>query len=128
MSVPPIRAPLPIPERRAKRTFSPISSAILLAACSGGPVQEQADAGAVPIECAVGPGSELAPDCLVEANGEALVIRHPDGSFRRLIRDGDSLSSADGAGEPVMAREGETVEFTVDGDRYRWRAGQLDDR
>ena len=64
----------------------------------------------------------------MEANGEALVIRHPDGSFRRLIRDGDSLSSADGAGEPMMASEGETVEFTVDGDRYRWRAGQLDGR
>ena len=64
----------------------------------------------------------------MEANGEALVIRHPDGSFRRLIRDGGSLSSADGASEPVMAREGEMVEFTVDGDRYRWRAGQLDGR
>ncbi len=64
----------------------------------------------------------------MEMDGNALVIRHPDGSFRRLIRDGDSLSSADGAGEPMMAGEGETVEFTVDGDRYRWRAGQLDGR
>lgn len=91
-------------------------------------MQEQADAGAIPIDCAVGPGSELAPDCLVEAEGNALVIRHTDGSFRRLIRDGGSLSSADGAGEPVMARDGETVEFTVDADRYRWRAGQLDGR
>lgn len=123
-----MKAPSRILGQRAKRTFLPISSAILLAACSSGPVQEQADAGAVPIECAVGPGSELAPDCRVEMDGDALVIRHPDGSFRRLIRDGDSLSSADGAGEPMMASEGETVEFTVDGDRYRWRAGQLDGR
>ena len=74
----------------------------------------------------MGPGSELAPDCLVERDGDNLVIRHPDGSFRRLTRNGKTLSSADGAGEPIMEREGETVEFSVDGDRYRWRAEQFD--
>lgn len=91
-------------------------------------MQEQADAGAIPVDCAIGPGSELAPDCLVETDGEALVIRHPDGSFRRLVRNGDRLVSADGAGEPMMSGNAENVEFTVDGDRYRWQAGQFDER
>ncbi|MCH2487229.1 MAG: hypothetical protein MK010_05750 [Erythrobacter sp.] len=101
---------------------------MLLSACSGGPVQEQAEAGAIPVECAIGPGSELAPDCLVETDGDKLVIRHPDGSFRRLVRSEDRLVTADGAGEPVMSNNGESVEFTVDGDRYRWQAGKFDGR
>lgn len=91
-------------------------------------MQEQADRDAIPIECAVGPGAGLASDCLVEIGGDILVIRHPDGSFRRIQRSGDVLTSADGAGEPAIVQSGETVEFTVDGDRYRWRDEQFDGR
>lgn len=80
------------------------------------------------MDCAVAPGSELASDCLVELDGDTLVIRHPDGSFRRLVRDGDGFASADGAAEPIVVDAGDGVEFTVDGARYRWQKGQLDGR
>ncbi|KZY56650.1 hypothetical protein A3736_07510 [Erythrobacter sp. HI0063] len=100
----------------------------MLAACSGGPVQEQAEEGAVRVDCAVTPGSDFAPDCLVELDGDTLVIRHPDGSFRRLVRDGDGFASADGAAEPVMGGADDRIEFTVDSARYRWQKGQLDGR
>ena len=80
------------------------------------------------MDCAVTPGSDFAPDCLVELDGDTLVIRHPDGSFRRLVRDGDGFASADGAAEPVMTSADDRIEFTVDGARYRWQKGQLDGR
>lgn len=74
------------------------------------------------------PGTELAPECLVELDGDTLVIRHPDGSFRRLVRDGDGFASADGAAEPVMTSAHDRIEFTVDGARYRWQKGQFNGR
>ncbi|MBU2342152.1 MAG: hypothetical protein KKE77_13020 [Alphaproteobacteria bacterium] len=106
---------------------SPISSAVLfalaLAACSE--VQEQAAEGAARIDCAVGPGAELGADCMVERTGDVLVIRHPDGSFRRLNAAG--LGTADGSDPGQIVEDGETVEIRVAGDRYRWPQGAFDD-
>tara|TARA_R110002072_G_scaffold81181_13_gene186120 strand:+ start:3087 stop:3392 length:306 start_codon:yes stop_codon:yes gene_type:complete len=97
--------------------------ALALAACSD--VQEQAVEGAVTIDCAVGPGAELGADCMVERAGEVLVIRHPDGSFRRLnVID---LRAADGSDSAQVANDGTMVEVRVAGDRYRWQDGALDD-
>ena len=70
------------------------------------------------IECAVGPGAEMGADCMVERAGEVLVIRHPDGSFRRL-RTAD-LGTADGSDGGEIVEDGETIEVRVAGDRYRW--------
>lgn len=110
---------------------------LLIAACRDSPApadQPQAHAGAPAneapvqdgrIECAVA-GRGFERSCTVEqreaAEGLALVVRHPDGGFRRLLlpRDGSGVRAADGA-EPA------TVEVTADGraevavgrDRYR---------
>ena len=97
--------------------------ALALAACSD--VQQQAVEGAVTIECAVGPGAELGADCLVERAGDVLVIRHPDGSFRRLNAAG--LGTADGSDPGQIVEAGETFEIRVAGDRYRWPQGAFDD-
>jgi hypothetical protein len=92
-------------------------------ACSD--VQEQADEGAVTIDCAVGPGAEMGADCMVERAGDTLVIRHPDGGFRRLnVTD---LRAADGSDPAEVASNGTMVEVRVAGDRYRWQDGAFDD-
>jgi len=87
-------------------------------------VQEQAGEGAVAIDCAVGPGAEMGADCMVEREADTLVIRHPDGSFRRL--NADDLSAADGSDATQIFDDGETVDIRVAGDRYRWPTGALD--
>ena len=99
---------------------------LLAAACS--PVQEQADDGAIAIECAIGPGAEFGPDCLVEVEGNLLVVRHPDGSFRRLVRTANGVEAADGAQGISSGVSGTGMELSIDGDRYRWDASAFDGR
>ena len=73
-----------------------------LAACG------EADAGAdtTPVECALGGSAAFAPDCTMEraeVDGQrTLIVRHPDGGFRRLLVTGDGrgVIAADGA-EPA---------------------------
>ena len=98
----------------------------MLAACS--PVQDQADDDAITIDCAIGPGSEFGPDCLVEVQGNLLIVRHPDGSFRRLSRTAGGIEAADGSQMVNYAAGSDGVELGVDGDRYRWPAGAFDGR
>ena len=99
-----------------------LALALAVAACSD--VQEQADEGAVTIVCAVGPGAERGADCLVERAGDLLVIRHPDGGFRRL--NAADLSAADGSNAAQVVEDDETVEIRIAGDRYRWPKGAFD--
>ncbi|OBV12464.1 hypothetical protein [Erythrobacter dokdonensis] len=76
------------------------------------------------VECAVGAGADYSPVCTLEkvaASGE-LVLHHPDGGFRRLIRNPatGALVPVDGA-EPLIPEDtGEgAVQFAVGADRYR---------
>tara|TARA_R110000850_G_scaffold272061_1_gene406880 strand:- start:1105 stop:1536 length:432 start_codon:yes stop_codon:yes gene_type:complete len=54
------------------------------------------------IECAIDGASEFTRDCyterLVGENGVTMIIRHPDGGFRRfnILTDGHGLEAADG--------------------------------
>ena len=115
-----------------------ISSAILCllvaSACSQGEeVQAQAEPGADTIDCAIGPGSDFGPDCLIErtTEGEAqvLVVRHSNGGFRRFERlpDGAGLAAFDGADVVTQTLEGDTLVVEVGGDRYRFPARAKDD-
>lgn len=107
--------------------ISSLSAVLALAAC-GGAVQPQAAEGAQRIECAVGQGATYAPDCLVERDvrdGERLVIvRRPDGGFRRFVElsDGRGLAVADGADEARARLEGGILEISVAEERYRFPA------
>jgi hypothetical protein len=92
----------------------------------GGPVQPQANADAEEVVCAIGSGSEFRADCRAERaavdGAEQIVVRHPDGSFRRFVidADGGGMMVADGADVATQALDGDTLEVTVAGDRYRF--------
>ncbi len=78
------------------------------------------------IDCAIGPGSEFANVCVVEALSPGqFVIHHPDGGFRRFSLsggDGSAIAVSDGA-EPVVYEEMNddtgVLEFGLTVDRYR---------
>lgn len=115
--------------------ISSLGALLALAAC-GGAGQPQAAEGAQRFECAVGQGAAFAADCLVEREvreGETLVIvRWPDGGFRRFVElsDGRGLATADGADEAVAKLSGGMLEIRVADERYRFptRTMKADDR
>ena len=99
---------------------------VLLAGCS-----QQAPAVAVGdehIACALDGAAEFKPDCAVERavndGAMTLVVRHPDGGFRRfdVLADGRGVAVADGADEAQVVLAGDTLEVTVGTDRYRFPA------
>jgi hypothetical protein len=101
-----------------------ISSALgviaALAAC-GGKVSPSPPGDSV--DCAIGASVEMSAVCTLErvAEGGEIVIHHPDGGFRRFVRDPASgaLVPLDGA-EPLVMTEGEggALQFAVGEDRY----------
>ncbi|EIZ80407.1 hypothetical protein WSK_0965 [Novosphingobium sp. Rr 2-17] len=101
--------------------------ALAIAACSSSkeppPVVPQDH-----IECAVGGAADLRKVCVVErieSGGQAtLIVRHPDGAFRRfdLTTDGTGLVVADGSQPAVTRLDGDTLDVMVGADRYRFPA------
>lgn len=106
---------------------------LALAACSAGETQPLAEEGAEAVLCAIGPGSEFRADCRMEratVDGERhLVVRHPDGSFRRFLAlsDGSGVSVVDGADVATQELDGDALVVTVAADRYRFPARRLPD-
>ncbi|RJY08615.1 hypothetical protein [Aurantiacibacter aquimixticola] len=78
------------------------------------------------IECALGGAASFAPECTMEraeAEGERLlIVRHPDGAFRRFEFGvpGRGIVTADGVEQAVVERSDGTVEVRVGADRYRF--------
>jgi hypothetical protein len=105
-----------------------------LAACGGGEggnalqrVEAEAAArGDTPLPCRTGEAKTLEPACLIERSdgpdGKLLIIRHPDGGFRRfrIVSDGRGLESADGA-EPARVQivDKRAIQVDVGRDSYR---------
>ena len=104
------------------RIFSLLITASLLAGCSG--EVSPAPEGQV-IECAIGAGVEMGPDCIGEqiagTDGAFFVIHHPDGSFRRfeMLPDDAGIGLADGAGVLSQEMDGDELLISVDDARYR---------
>jgi hypothetical protein len=104
--------------------------ALLLGACS--PTAPAAPSGDL-IDCALGGAASFTHDCSVERseqNGDPVLIVHqPDGGFRRftVLDGGKSVGAADGAQALAVASNGERVDVSVDGDRYRLPAKMLTD-
>jgi len=106
---------------------------LLLAACS----QEATETPPVDpdnlIECALAGAAAFARECEVEesrAEGAAvLVVRHPDGGFRRfeVTGDGTGLATADGAQPAQVTLREDGIEVAVGTDRYRFPATIADD-
>jgi hypothetical protein len=96
---------------------------LALAACSPG-------SGAAPeepqeqIACSVDGATEFSEDCGLERTtvegAQVLIVRHPDGGFRRLevSKDGQNLLAADGAEVAQSARKGDRWEVVLGEHRY----------
>lgn len=99
-----------------------------LAACSSSGEAPAIAVGDDHIACAVAGSADLKPVCSVERmeldGALTLIVRHPDGAFRRfeVITDGSGLAAADGAqAETTRLVEGK-LEVTVGADRYLFPA------
>ncbi len=108
--------------------------AALLAACSSSnsAAPETAE-GDEHIACALDGAENFANVCAVERAERDrrlyLVVRHPDGGFRRfeVLTDGRGLALADGAEQAEVELAGDGLEVTVGSDRYRFPATQKND-
>lgn len=101
----------------------PVAGLLALAACSGGDKAPTVAEGPEHVACALGSGAALAPACAVERatqdGRQTLVIRHPDGAFRRFTVEPNGLALADGAEVPRVVATGSVLDVTVGPDRYR---------
>ena len=76
------------------------------------------------IECALGPGMAFVRDCTIERSQQGglhrMLVRHPDGGFRRFEVDADNnIVAADGAESAQVALSGAIAQVSVGEDRYR---------
>lgn len=104
-------------------------ASFLLAACSGtGEAPPPVATGDERIACAVGGSAQLADVCSIERvrkEGKlSLVVRHPDGAFRRfdVTTDGTGVAVADGAEPAQTALKGGKLDVSVGADRYLFPA------
>lgn len=104
----------------------PIVLALALGACSKSEVTPPPKVAEGPeqVECALGPGTTFAKDCAIERSrdGETyrMILRHPDGGFRRLEVGADNtIVAADGADAAQIVLNGSVAEVTLGEDRYR---------
>ena len=79
------------------------------------------------IDCALGGASEYTRNCEVERvsndDGQILVVRHPDGGFRRfrVLTDGRGLELAEGFDNEFALKilDDQMIEVVTGGDAYR---------
>lgn len=115
-----------------RNTAPLIAVTLLLASCgdTGAPRGEGAGAGAASgqalIDCATDGSRQWERACTVEtrqgADGPIVVVRGPDGGFRRLAitSDGRGVVAADGAEPALVTPAGEDlIEVAIGNDRYR---------
>lgn len=99
------------------------SGVLLLSACSGGDGGEPLPEGE-PVFCALAGSQQFTDQCRVERStvdaAKIIVVRHPDGGFRRLevSADGQNLLAADGADQSQSALKGDRYEVILGDDRY----------
>ena len=104
-----------------------------LAACSQDAPEASAADSDDRIACAVDGATEFARVCQVERKDvdgvPILVVRQPDGGFRRfeVMRDGTGLAAADGAERAAASLREQGIEVAVGADRYRFPARIMDD-
>jgi len=105
----------------------------VVSGCSSPSGPPSAAEGAEHIDCALDGSATFEKLCAVERAKQGgvltLVVRHPDGSFRRfeVLDDGRGLTVADGAQQAVTAYVEGFAEVSVERDRYRFPATRKDD-
>ena len=74
------------------------------------------------IECRLGNEAAFERSCRVERAGDVILVRKPDGGFRRLriVGDGRGVIAADGAEEArVTIVAGDAILVEIGGDAFR---------
>jgi len=110
-----------------------VLAAVLCVACS----QDQGEPPAVAegderIACSLAGPAQLQQDCTVErvrsGEGLMLVVRHPNGAFRRfrVMEDGSGLAPADGALQAQSRLEEGELELAIGEEIYRFPATAVD--
>jgi hypothetical protein len=108
------------------KTLVAILPLLILTACSGNTAPPATAEGAEHIACALGGDQTFKPVCAVErAQSEGklvLIVRHPDGAFRRfdVLGGGQGLALSDGAETAQVAMAGTDLEVAVRLDKYRF--------
>jgi hypothetical protein len=106
---------------------------VLLAAVSGCSSQASKSPPAVAagdehIPCALAGAAQFTDACAIERSrqddGLTLIVRHPDGAFRRftVVSDGRGLITADGSEPAVTALRNGKLAVSVGDDRYLFPA------
>lgn len=106
------------------------ASLALLASCEGN-VPKQAERSGWPPTVACGQdGGDRVLECdleVTEAEGRLrMILRQPDGGFRRIERDGTRWAAVDGAEAVTLARPvGSSVDVRIGGWQYRLPTGAV---
>ena len=108
-----------------RRRATLLSLMVALAGCSSEPDEVPAVAeGGERISCAISGAQDFAEVCAVDRvqsdGGLTLIVRHPDGAFRRfaVVKDGRGIIAADGA-EPVKTElQGDKLAVSISDNRY----------
>lgn len=108
----------------------PILALLAVAVSACGEDVEEADTPSGNIECALAGAGGFSEDCTMERDereGQSLlIVRHPDGGFRRfeLGVPERGMITADGAEVAEVTRHDGFVEVRVGADRYRLPVSQ----
>lgn len=102
-----------------------LATAVVLGACSKAPSEApNVAAGDEHIECALGPGMGFVRTCAIERSRDSgvykMIVRHPDGGFRRFEVGADNtIVASDGADAVQVTLNGTVAEVVAGDDRYR---------
>lgn len=105
-----------------RRAFGLVPVA-LLAACSQD-IAPPAEVHDEPVFCALAGSQKFTDQCRAERTtvdgAQVIVVRHPDGAFRRLevSKNGQNLLAADGADQSQSALKGDRFEVILGPDKY----------
>ncbi|GGC23624.1 hypothetical protein GCM10011371_09150 [Novosphingobium marinum] len=105
-----------------------LATTLAVAGCSSSADIPEVAEGDEHIECAVAGATDFAEACAVDRVSRdgalSLVVRHPDGAFRRfdVVRDGRGVTVADGADPAQTQLADGKLEVAVGEDRYRFPA------
>lgn len=90
--------------------------ALILAACGQSPTVVEGET----IACSLDGAPDFARSCSAARVGDAIVVRRPDGGFRRIVRTAAGPAT-DGADEVEQADDGT---LAIGADRYRLPPGK----
>ena len=107
-----------------------ISSLLLVSLALAGCDDAASEPEGTSVECALGGAAGFSEECTMERatvdGSSILVVRHPDGGFRRfeLGVPGRGIVTADGVEQAAAERGDGVIEVRVGADRYRLPVAQ----